>query len=338
MMTIPRMRRAIVFATDALEPVLELAQLAEAQHFDRVWTTEYVGRDAIARALAIALRTTAIEIGTGVAYAFTRLPLAMAAIASDVQRLSRGRFSLGISPGTRGVRRWFGANFDPPAPMMVNYIAELRRAWDDGAKYDTPPPQIYSAAFNAIMTRHVAGVSDGLLLHPLAAGQTHFRERLLPAVERGAAGSAAMPELVAWRVTSLDPDEEVARNRAKAQLAFYFSTPSYRTVVEGTPWQDVPARIREKFDASPNEPDWHRIGSLLPDDLVDEFALTGTPKSVRERLGKLETDLAHSGITELVFQTVGAGLGEAEVAENCRLIINELGPQIDNQTPKKGLA
>ena len=182
----------------------------------------------------------------------------------------------------------------------------------------------------------MAGVCDGLLLHPLAAGQTHFRERLLPAVERGAASRAEMPELVAWRVTSLDPDEEVARNRAKAQLAFYFSTPSYRTVVEGTPWEDVPAKIREQFDVSPRDPDWERIGSVLPDDLIDEFALAGTPTSVRERLGKLETELAQSGITELVFQTVGAGLDDAQVIENCRLIITELGPQIDHQTARKG--
>src|SRR5262249_32706857 len=93
------LRRSIVFATDALDPVIELAQNAEKAGFQRVWTTEYPHRDAVLRALAIALRTKSIGVGTGIAYAFTRLPLAMAAMSADVQRLSGGRFTLGVGAG-----------------------------------------------------------------------------------------------------------------------------------------------------------------------------------------------------------------------------------------------
>lgn len=320
-------RRSVVFATDALEPILELAQHAERQGFDRVWTTEYVGRDAVARALAIAMVTSRIEVGTGVAYAFARLPLAMAALASDVQRLSKGRFGLGISPGTRGVRRWFGAEFDPPAPRLVEYVAELRRVWADDPPYDVAPPAVFAPAFNPIMTRHAAGICDGLLLHPLAAGQTHLTERVLPAVHRGGEARPDQPDLVAWQVTSIHADEQVARDRARAQLAFYFSTPSYSTVVAGTPWEEVPGMVREAFGSSPGDVSWQRIGALLPEDMVDEFALVGVPSSMRDRLDQLETRLASQGITEIGFQTVGAGLSDAEVADNCRLIIDELGPE-----------
>ncbi|MGH9000604.1 MAG: LLM class flavin-dependent oxidoreductase, partial [Acidimicrobiia bacterium] len=91
----PGLRRSLVFATDALEPLSELGRAAEQAGFDRVWTTEYPGRDAVARALAIGLATGRIGIGTGITYAFTRPPLAMAALAADVQRLCGGRFALG---------------------------------------------------------------------------------------------------------------------------------------------------------------------------------------------------------------------------------------------------
>jgi alkanesulfonate monooxygenase SsuD/methylene tetrahydromethanopterin reductase-like flavin-dependent oxidoreductase (luciferase family) len=313
-------RRSLVVATDALEPVVDLALRAEAAGLDRVWTTEYVGRDAIARALAIALRTSSLEIGTGVAYAFARLPLAMAALASDVQRLSAGRFALGVSPGTKGVRRWYGGEFDPPATQLVGYVETLREIWQGDPTYHATP--VYAPGFSPVMTRHAARVCDGLLLHPLAVGQTHLVERVLPAVARGAAERDDAPTLVAWQVTSIHADEDVARRRARGQLAFYFSTPSYEPVVAGTPWENVPSRVRERFSAADGRPDWQAIGAALPDDLVDEFALVGTPESVAARLAPLEQRLLEQGITEVAFQTVGAGLTDDEVVDNSRSIID----------------
>jgi alkanesulfonate monooxygenase SsuD/methylene tetrahydromethanopterin reductase-like flavin-dependent oxidoreductase (luciferase family) len=323
------LRRAIVFATDALEPVLDLAERAERHGFDRVWTTEYVGRDAVARALAVAMRTSRIEVGTGVAYAFARLPLAMAALASDVQKLSHGRFGLGLTPGTRGVRRWYGADFEPPATKLVEYVAELRRVWAEDASYVAAP--VFAPAFNPVMTRHAAGTCDGLLLHPLAAGQTHLTERVLPAVARGAAEREGGPALVAWQVTSIHADEEIARERARAQLAFYFSTPSYAPVVAGTRWEDVPEVVQKAFGAQPGPPDWRGVGRVLPDDLVDEFALVGTPSSIQARADALEHRLAEQGINEIGFQTVGAGLDDGDVAANCELMIDLLGPNHDKE-------
>jgi len=323
-------RRSIVFATDALDATLDLAVRAEASGFDRIWTTEYVGRDACARALAVAMRTSSIEVGTGVAYAFTRLPLAMAALVSDIQKIAGGRLSLGISPGTRGVRRWYDAEFDPPAPRLVQYVEQLRTIWEADASYAGAP--LFAPAFNPIMTRHAARVCDGLLLHPLAAGEVHLTERVLPAMRTGAQHREHPPDLVAWRVTSIDADEETARRNARGQLAFYFSTPSYAPVVADTPWEDVPATIRERFAASDGTPQWQEIGAGIPEDMVDEFTLTATPGQARERLQQLERRLEEQGITEIGFQTVGAGLHDDEVATNCRHIIDALGPGTTHQT------
>ncbi|MEN8673378.1 LLM class flavin-dependent oxidoreductase [Nocardioides sp.] len=319
-----------MFATDALDATLDLAVHAEAAGFDRVWTTEYVGRDACVRALAVAMRTSNIEVGTGVAYAFTRAPLAMAALASDIQKIARGRFSLGISPGTRGVRRWYDAEFDPPAPRLVQYVEQLRTIWEADSSYAGAP--LFAPAFNPIMTRHAARVCDGLLLHPLAAGEVHFFERVLPAMRTGAQQRERPPELVAWRVTSIHADEETARRNARGQLAFYFSTPSYEPVVADTPWEDVPATIRERFAASDGTPQWKRIGEEIPDDMLDEFTLTATPEQAHGRLQHLQRRLEAQGITEIGFQTVGAGLDDDEVATNCRHIIDALGPGTTQQT------
>ena len=58
-------RRSLVLATDVWGPTVELAQLAERQGLHRVWTTEYVTRDAAVRALALGMATTDLRVGTG---------------------------------------------------------------------------------------------------------------------------------------------------------------------------------------------------------------------------------------------------------------------------------
>jgi alkanesulfonate monooxygenase SsuD/methylene tetrahydromethanopterin reductase-like flavin-dependent oxidoreductase (luciferase family) len=321
------LRRALVFATDALDPLVDLARRAEGAGFDRVWTTEYLNRDAVARALAIALGTSTIEVGTGIAYAFTRVPRGMAALAGDVQRLSGNRFALGIGSGTRGVRRWYGAEFDAPARRIVAYTAELRAAWASDSDLGTPP-RLLAAALNPIMAKHVARACDGALLHPLALGRVHLYDRLLPALRQGQSEGAADIEIAAWCITSIDQDVDVARARARAQLAFYLSTPSYRTVAEGTDWADVPETVQKAFDDSGRKAPWSELAGLIPEAVVDELTLSGDPESVRNGAGRLEAELAEAGITEIVFQTVGADVGEDALVANCEAIIDALPPSL----------
>lgn len=310
-----------MFATDVLEPLIPLAVRADAGGLDRVWTTEYLHRDAVARALALLLATSRLQVGTGVAYAFTRLPDGMAALAGDVQRMSGGRFALGLSPGTRGVRRWFGADFEPPAPRLREYVAAVRRSWEKDPRMDNPP-DVFASALNPIMARSVARTCDGVLLHPLAVGRVHLYERLLPALRRGIAEREGPLDVVAWCITSIDSDEERARARGKAQLAFYLSTPSYRTIVEGTAWEAVPTAVQTTYDDSGRTASWKELARFIPDALLDELVVCGTPSQVRSRAIALERDLSEAGVTEMVYQTVGADLSDSEVVGNCELILD----------------
>jgi alkanesulfonate monooxygenase SsuD/methylene tetrahydromethanopterin reductase-like flavin-dependent oxidoreductase (luciferase family) len=328
------MRRGVVFATEQLDPLVELARRCERVGLDRVWTTEYVGRDAVARALAIALGTERIEVATGIAYAFSRVPLAMAAMAGDVARLSGGRFGLGISSGTRGVRRWYGAEgFDHPAPDIAAYAEALREAWAKDEELADPPP-IYAAALNPIMTRSVARSCDGVLLHALALSRVHLRERVLPALRKGygqreADGSF---EVAAWCITAIDEDEERAREMARRQLAFYLSTPSYKTVTGGTAWESVADAVRDGFDASGRKAAWSELSNLIPDEVVDELTIAGPAATARDKAAALEAELREVGVTELVFQTAGADVTGLELISNCEQIADVLGADSEVRT------
>jgi alkanesulfonate monooxygenase SsuD/methylene tetrahydromethanopterin reductase-like flavin-dependent oxidoreductase (luciferase family) len=322
------LRRAIVFATDELEVLAPLAVRAEAAGMARVWTTEYVGRDAVARALYIALATKRIGVATGIAYAFSRAPLAMAALAADVQQLSSGRFGLGISSGTRGVRRWYGAEFEPAATRIVDYAGALREAW---AREDRPSasPPIYAAALNPAMARAVASSCDGVLLHALALSRVHLQERVLPALQEGYGrrDDDGPLEVAAWCITAIDADEERARELARRQLAFYLSTPSYKTVTAGTAWDSVADAVRDGFEASGRKAAWAELSGLIPDTVVDELTLAGTPATVRDKAVALEAELRAVGVSEIVFQTAGADVSGAELVANCEQIAEVLGAE-----------
>jgi len=327
------LRRSVVFATDELEPLVGLARGAEAAGLDRVWTTEYVGRDALARSLYIALATERIGVATGIAYAFSRSPLGMAATAADVHRLSGGRFGLGISSGTRGVRRWYGAEFEPPATRIAEYADALRQAWARNPDLPTPPP-IYAAALNPAMTRAVARSCDGALLHALALSRVHLEERVLPALRTGYGrredGGAF--EIAAWCITAIDEDEERAREMARRQLAFYLSTPSYKTVTAGTDWESVADAIRDGFEESGRKAAWGELSGLIPDAVVDELTIAGTPVGARRKAAALEAELRQIGVTEIVFQTAGADVSSAELISNCEQIAEVLGAESEVRT------
>jgi alkanesulfonate monooxygenase SsuD/methylene tetrahydromethanopterin reductase-like flavin-dependent oxidoreductase (luciferase family) len=329
------LRRSLVFATDILAPLTPLARAAQAASFDRVWTTEYVGRDAVVRALATGLATESIGVGTGIAYAFARPPLAMAAQALDVQRLIGSRFALGLGTGTRGVRRWYQSEFDPAATRFAAYVADLRAAWRRMREDDWPrPPEVYGAGLNPAMLRAVGASSDGVVLHPLAIARIHLHERVLPSLAEGRARVGAGTEtlaplkIAAWCIASIDADEEVARSNARRQLAFYLSTPSYKPVLEGGPWLHVADEVQSAFAAAKPTVSWSELAPLIPDALVDELALTGTESSVADKAARLEAELAELGVHEMVFQTVGIELSDEDTVRNCQAIIDSLGPRL----------
>ncbi|WP_169988518.1 LLM class flavin-dependent oxidoreductase [Microbispora sp. H10836] len=338
------MRRSLVLATDVWGPTVELAQLAERRGLHRVWTTEYATRDAAVRALALGMVTTDLRVGTGISYAFTRLPLATAAMAADVQLVTRGRFSLGLGAGTRGMReRFYGQDgFARPAPRLAEYVGLLRAAWAargdlqfqgdfysasvpgyrPNAELDTwGPPPVYGSGLNATMIRYAAASCDGVALHPLASERHYLDAVVLPAMAAGAENRDV--RLAAWMVTSVDEDGALARARVKSNLAFYFSTPSYRTVVEGTSWEPVAAAVRDRFREI--GPRWSDIALLVPDEMAEAFSLAGTPEAIAARLPVLERELGERGVDEVVFQTVGIGLDDAATVDNIRRIIEAAG-------------
>ena len=84
--------------------------------------------------LAIAAQEPAkIELGTGIALAFTKSPVATAYTAWDLQRMSGGRLVLGLGSQVKGhVMRRFGMPWSKPAQRMKDYVGAMRAVWKAG--------------------------------------------------------------------------------------------------------------------------------------------------------------------------------------------------------------
>lgn len=315
----------MALATSFLHPLVGIAQAAERVGLHRIWTTEGFGGDGIVRAGLLLARTERLHVGTGIAYAFSRAPLAAAMAAADLAELSGGRFALGLGAGTRGVRtKRFDVEFDHPAPRMAEYARLVRAALDteqgltfDGRFYHCDFPQyepkqdlalrrgvpVYAAALNPIMVRAAARHCDGVVLHSLALSDHYLHHTVVPAV--AAAGKPV--RLAAWKIAVAVADEDVARARdaVRRQLAFYFSTPSYHGVLAGTGWEDAAQRIMAEARTS-GYWDFERIGRLVPDDMLAAFSLVGRPEELADAIVGRARQLAGTGVDELVLQMAAA--------------------------------
>jgi probable F420-dependent oxidoreductase len=339
-------KRSIVLATSHLQPFVEIAKAAEAAGFYRIWTTEGSGGDAVARAQYLAANTSRIRVATGIAYAFAKPPLSMAVLAADVQAMSGGRFALGLGAGTRGVReRRYSSMFDHPGPRMAEYIQLVRTILNTrgglkftGRFYEIDFPQfelphdpalsasieLYGAALNPIMTRHMAAACDGVAMHSLALFSPFFEDVTVPNLRKGAEKQGKMPRIAAWKITVADADEERARHFARRQLAFYFSTPSYGPILAGTPWEAAGAAVREESRRVQYR-DWDAVTKFIPDDMVDGLTIAGTPPQVADKLAAVERRLAPSGVDEMVLQIV-QGTNHEETRANVLAVIAAASP------------
>jgi alkanesulfonate monooxygenase SsuD/methylene tetrahydromethanopterin reductase-like flavin-dependent oxidoreductase (luciferase family) len=329
--------RSIVTAIPHFEAMTPIARAAEAAGYHRFWTTESMDRDAVVRAVSAGCATTRIGVATGIAYSFTRHPLAAAAQIADAYVATGGRFLFGVGCGTRGQRKRYAAPWDHPAPQYVDYVRAVRALLSgepvhhqsEYYQIDMPaglgrghvPVPIYGSGLNRIMLKYCATVCDGVGIHSLAAAPGYLEEVTMPALAEGAETNDRKPTLAC-----VNEDEEAARQTAKLQLAFYFSTPSYRTVAEHGGWGDVAARVRELATETKYQ-DWPAVARAVPDHVVDNLTLTGTAAQVRAKLPALEERLAAHGIEELVFQLVGTDCTTEEVEAAGLALVSACAPR-----------
>lgn len=288
-----------------------LASLAEEVGLDAVVVEET--KDDPFQLLALgAAATTRIGLGTSVAIATPRSPTVTAMSAWSLQKLSGGRFVLGLGTQVRAhVERRYGLEWSAPAPWMRDYVGAIRAVWEtwqhgtpldyrsdhysldvmvplfDPGPLEHPDIPIHLTAIGPNMCAVSGEVADGVRLHPVCTAR-YIDEVVLPNVERGAARSGrdlAGFEVCMKPLVGTAPDAErleAVIRTVRARVAFYLSTPSYRQTFELHGWGDI-ARAASELSRAKR---WEELPELVHDEMLHTVATIGTHDEIADKLAE----------------------------------------------------
>ena len=326
------MRYGLILTAPSIEGQVAAARAADAGGFHSVWTLEFFHQHGFVRLAAVGAATSRVQVGTAIAYAFMRTPMLAASAAMDVDEISGGRVILGLGSGTRSMNeKWYSIPFDhPPAPRMRDAVKLIREAFAaakggglryEGSYYKVEIPlyarpgavrasiPIYVAGVNRGMIRAAAAVADGLIGHPIFT-RKYISERVLPELE----GSSC--ELAPYVVCSISDDVDLARREARAQIAFYYTTRLYHSVLDVHGWRPVGEEIAQAFRRG----DFAAMADAVPDELVDAIAIAGRPQEVRDRIRQWDGLSDH-----LLLYSPSIGISAERIQENLTAIVETFG-------------
>jgi len=93
----------------------EFAVEAEEMGYDSLWAAELWGSSAVVQLADIAAATDDIGLGTAILNVFSRSPAVLAMASATLDRVSDGRFHLGVGTSTRkAVEDLHGESFETP--------------------------------------------------------------------------------------------------------------------------------------------------------------------------------------------------------------------------------
>lgn len=287
----------------------------EASGYSGAWAAETIG-DPFLMTLMAATSTDSMQVGTSVAVAFARNPMTVAMAANDLQRLSRGRFVLGLGTQVKAhIERRYSMPWSAPAARMREYVAALHaiwNAWNEGEKlsfrgdyyrhdlmspFFAPEPNPYGsplvflAGVGPKMTEVAGAVADGFVCHAFTT-EKFLRDVTLPLLTR--ARQAAGKEMIDFQISGLsfvvtgrDDDEIAAAARTRQQIAFYASTPAYRSVLEVHGWGDLQTELNNLV----RQERWSEMSGLISDEMLGTFAIVEPPERIAGALNARFGDL-----------------------------------------------
>src|SRR5215216_2556605 len=289
-----------------LKDVPAIAKAAEGIGFDALWTQE-TQHDPFLPCALIAEHTTRLDFGTAVAISFARSPANIAYTAWDLAAQSNGRFILGLGTQVKAhIERRFGQSWpESVTGKLREQIQVIRAFWDcwqngtnlnyrgeyykitlmspffNAGAIEHPNIPIYIAGVNTGLAKLAGEICEGFHVHPFHSVR-YLREVILPAIEEGAIKQKREQNDVLIAVTAFVATTSEEMNFARAQVAFYASTPSYRLVMDLHGWSG----IAEKLSAHAARSEWAEMPMLITDEILNEFCLVTEEDKLTEELKK----------------------------------------------------
>jgi F420-dependent oxidoreductase-like protein len=306
-----------------------------------LWAGEAYTADAVSTLGFVAAVTSRAQIGSAILPLYTRTPSLLAMTAVGLDRLSGGRFILGIgASGPQVIEGFHGVPYDAPVGRTSEVIEICRTVWrrdrveHSGAHYEIPlaPGRgtglgkplklidhpireripIYVASLGPKNVEMTAAIAEGwlpLYYWPDRADRVWGASLAAGRARRG----ADMPplEIVAGGPLAIGTDVEHLRERARPTLALYFGGMGargrnfYNDMLKRYGYEHEAEQIQDAYLSG----DRSAAAAMVPAELVAGISLVGDEGFVRDRIAAYRD----SGVTILNVQPIGPnGAGDIE--------------------------
>ena len=315
------------------EATRAFVQAADRLGYDAIWVAEAYGWDAFTVLTEIACQTERIKLATGIVNVFSRSPALIAQTAASLDRISGGRFVLGLgTSGHQVISGWHGVPFERGVRRMRETIEIVRTVLrrdrlvydgeifhlDMGLKLITHPPRdripIYLAALTPSGVALAGELADGWL--PVFFSPRHFDTVIRPQLEKGAARAGRplsdLSICVSQPVVVTD-DVEAGRDAVRPHLALYIGGMGsrernyYNQLFCQYGYEAEARRIQDLYLSRHRE---EAMEALTPE-MIDLVTIIGPPDECRRRLAELE----QLGVAEVAIGLRMLDRGEAGALE-----------------------
>jgi 5,10-methylenetetrahydromethanopterin reductase len=270
-----------------------LARIAEQYEIDVISVfSDLMFQPPVFALLEMAAATERVRLGAACWNPYSMHPYEIAGQVAALDLASHGRAFLGLARGT-----WLGSvgiEQDRPLTYLreaVGYVRGLlagdvagydgkvfRRDADVGLRYQVQRPcvplllGVWGPQASAVAGEIADEVKIGGSANPALVEV--MRGRLAPG-ELRAGRRPGSTRVTLGAVTVVDEDGEKARAKARAEVAMYLAV-----VAHLDPTVDLPPGLLEQVQDRVARGDHAGAGALIPDELLDLFAFSGSPEQV----------------------------------------------------------
>jgi 5,10-methylenetetrahydromethanopterin reductase len=286
-----------LFPIEPLQKMIHLAKVTEEAGYSHIWVgdSHLIWREAYINMAAMALNTTKVKLGTGVTNPLTRHPSVVGSAYATLEEYAPGRMIVGIGLGdssveTMGMKPAKLSYFETTIRQMRDLLGGKEVELETGKIHVLHPCQrnvpIYIAASGPKMLELCGRIADGVIV--LVGVADEYIEQAKEKIAAGAkvAGRQLSDiQLVLW-VPCAVSETTSAKDAVKAHVA--------RVVAHPLPYvldpneQNVLAEIRKTYDYYHHMDQQANHAEVIPDWLVDKFAIAGTVDECRRQIERIK--------------------------------------------------
>ncbi len=295
-----------LFPTEALPKMIQLAKVTEQLGYSHIWVgdSHLIWREAYVNMAAMALSTTRVKLGTGVTNPLTRHPSVVASAYATLEEYAPGRTIVGIGLGdssveTMGMKPAKLSYFEKTMAQMRQLLDGQEVQLETGKIHLLHPCKnkvpIYIAASGPKMLELSGRIADGIIVLVGVANEyiAHAKEKIA-AGAKAAGRKVEDINLVLW-VPCAVSDTAPAKDAVKAHVARVVAHP-LPYILDPTE-QKVLEEIRKTYDYYHHMDQQANHAEVIPDWLVDKFAIAGTVAECRTQIERIKK----SGIQQIAI-------------------------------------